>query len=235
MKEVPGFEGQLKINEVGEVWAYPVQTKWKRGKYGKFLQPRIESMGYWSISYRKAIRVHRLLALTFIPNPLNLPEVNHKNGIKTDNRLENLEWCTHRKNIQHAASTGLLGQGKLNAAKVKEIRGLYASGRFSMRGLGKKYGVDGGRITRIVNNKIWTEVACYSNEGTQQETDMLYVCVSDRRLPNLHGYPRRCAFCTEPIGDSYVREVSTKLPYCQVEHFWAHCMRAETLLLEHSA
>ncbi len=87
------------------------------------------SCGYRSISIKgKQFIVHRLIATTFIPNPKNKPEVNHKNGIKTDNRIENLEWVTHEENHIHASINGLTAHGenhykaKLNEFQVRVIR-----------------------------------------------------------------------------------------------------------------
>lgn len=82
-------------------------------KSNKFLMPSIRSDGYAQIniyvggSKSKSIKIHRLIAETFLPNPENKRDVNHINGIKSDNRVENLEWVTHSDNIKHAFQNGL--------------------------------------------------------------------------------------------------------------------------------
>ena len=87
------------------------------------------SYGYRLVSIKgKRFIVHRLIAMAFIPNPENKPEVNHKNGIKNDNRLENLEWVTHEENHIHASINGLTAHGenhykaKLNEFQIRVIR-----------------------------------------------------------------------------------------------------------------
>lgn len=90
---------------------------------------------------RKTEKVHRLVSLAFIDNPFGYPEVNHKNGIRNDNRVENLEWITHKANNEYKSVLETNTFRKILCIETNEV--LNGSGEAS-----KKYGGDAGNIRR---------------------------------------------------------------------------------------
>lgn len=134
----------------------------KRGKE-KILKPWLNN-GYLYVvllidGKRKTFKVHRLVATVFIPNPENKPQVNHINGDKTDNRVENLEWVTGKENMRHAVDTGLNvanrgekhGRSKLTNEQVKYIR--ENPDDLSGGELAEKFGVTQATISSIQTGK----------------------------------------------------------------------------------
>lgn len=159
--DIKGFESRYAVTSDGNVWSHPKNVK--GGHNGKWLKKNYDSDGYLLVglslgkrAVRKQAKVHRLVAEAFIPNPSNYLHVNHKNGDKTDNRVENLEWVTHAQNMHHAKMNSFVAKetargAKLNWQKVKDIR----NSTLSQKALGIKYSVTVATISRVQNYKTW--------------------------------------------------------------------------------
>jgi len=103
-KPIPGYEGRYEVSDIGRVLS---------NRTNRFLKPNIMNHGYACVHLYSGGRqsrvvktIHQLVALAFIPNPHNCREVNHKNFLKRDNRVDNLEWVTRKENVAHAIAAG---------------------------------------------------------------------------------------------------------------------------------
>jgi len=169
IKDIPGYEGIYAATMDGRIWSYPREWKSNKGNRnhsGLYLKPW-RRVRYWVVELSKngekqTLPIHRLVALSFIPNPSGKPFINHLNGDRDDNSVGNLEWCTHAENIQHAYDIGLITprsgenhkMAKLNWPQVREIRYKRKSGKL-LRELAKEYNCDQSTISMIALNKIW--------------------------------------------------------------------------------
>lgn len=158
MKDIQGYEGLYACHPSGKIWAYP---KWNWN--GRFLKTWLIGHGYEMVMLYKNKKpskflVHRLVAMTFIPNFGNLNEVNHKNGKIRDNRVENLEWVTSKQNKRHAWSKKLYKHNKLTDKQIKEIREKYISGGIFQRELAVEYGTTQANISWIIRKKGWSHI-----------------------------------------------------------------------------
>ena len=160
-KDIIGSEGIYRISTLGNVFSILSNCPVKSHLCCGYLIVPLKRGNRTN----KSPKVHRLVAESFIPNLLNLPQVNHINGIKTDNRVENLEWCTAKRNTNHSIEIGLrndIGVNNKNVnyneIQIKEIIIKYNSGNYTQKQLADEYLTSQGHISRIVLKKLWKHI-----------------------------------------------------------------------------
>lgn len=182
-KDIKGYEGLYQVSNLGRVKSLGRFHKFPNGGIYE-IKPRIlknatETSGYLFVAlyngYRKQYKIHRLVAEAFIPNPNNLPQVNHKDLNKQNNRVDNLEWCTASENIKHAFKHGVRKMpdklknmiknfdgennpnSKLKKDEIIDIKTQINNG-ISYKKIAQKYNLNPNYIYLIKNGKVWKNI-----------------------------------------------------------------------------
>ena len=157
-RDLKGFEGHYQISNLGRIYSIKRRTclKIKRLDANKYYQVRLWDSEKSVYVYK---HLHRILAETFIPNPNNLRTVNHINGNKLDNRLDNLEWADDCRQQHHACLLGLkpTTQHVLTESEIIDVYRKYSEGR-SIYSLAKEYGTRKQQIAKLVKGERHKEL-----------------------------------------------------------------------------
>lgn len=211
-KDIKGFEGYYQISNKGNVKSLTRRIQYiSRGKvtfrtqYEKILKQSFCSSGYPIVHLyddveRKNVMIHRLVAIHFLEPETGKDFVNHKDGIKSNNCVSNLEWCTKSENSLHALDNELMFKrgedcnfAKLTDRQVKEIISLrkFGKGKFFSRDIALKYGVSTGYITELTSPRgKWQHLK--SSTSDEELEDIYNQIVTDwnpskfKRTPSKH-------------------------------------------------
>jgi hypothetical protein len=182
IQDIPGYEGLYAVTRDGKVWSYPKKSRVGRnGGFrmdgNKWLKPfkSVSASGkpYHRLSIadangrRKSLLVHRIVAQTYIPNPDKLPFINHLNGATLDNRVENLEWCTAKRNTKHAYDNGWIrtpkqqgernSQAKMTEADARRVKKLSRDG-MGDTAISRETGINRSAVKDITKGKTWRHI-----------------------------------------------------------------------------
>lgn len=170
--QMEGFEGVFDMSNLGRIKSLERLSPYKhsfRKVKEKILTASVNRYNYYkyTLCYNKKytnVLLHRMIAIHFIENPENKPEVNHIDGVTTNNDLWNLEWNTPKENIANAFKLGAMycrkgtrnNGSKMTEAQVLEIREL--KGKMTYPEISKIYGIDVSTIGNIINRKSWNHI-----------------------------------------------------------------------------
>ena len=151
-KDIPEYEGLYQVSSMGNIKSF------SKKKNGKNLIPQKNKKGYYQILLYKnkkpyTKKIHRIVAKAFIPNPDNLPQVNHIDGNKINNCMNNLEWCTNSENQIHAYKNGLEKPRFQRRIKQYDINGNYIKTFEYIRNAQKELNIDGSSISKCCKGK----------------------------------------------------------------------------------
>lgn len=161
-KVIPGFDGLYEASNLGRIRSKARIRRSGVPLRGRVLKPTVSRGGYLQVALtnmdgiRKDMKVHRLVAMAFLSNPENKEQVNHKNGVRNDNRLENLEWCTCSENHRHAfdvlgkvASKPMLNKPATTRKLTREQVEAIKSDTRAQTAIARDYGVSQQTISNI--------------------------------------------------------------------------------------
>lgn len=160
-KTIPEFPS-YEINSLGII---------RNRKTGKIKSQYLANGGYYFVTLHKdneggkPRRVHRLIAEAFIPNPEGKPCINHINGNRSDYSIENLEWCNHQENMEHAFATGLAnntgernGMAKITESIAGKIKYLLAAGGITQQEIANQFSISRSLVLGIKIGRLWRHV-----------------------------------------------------------------------------
>ena len=162
IKDIEGYEGKYAVTDDGRVWSY-LSDRW--------LKPWKSKKGYLHVDLgRKVLKVHRLVASAFVKNDNGMPQVNHLDGDKTNNRAANLEWCDNSHNVKHAWDNGLMyvsdklhdwnkSRRRFIPAEILTIRAMKQGGKFNNSDIARCFKVEPGTIRQIVEGHTYKDVS----------------------------------------------------------------------------
>lgn len=149
-KDINGFDGKYQISDSGQI----------RNSKGKILKGYINNKGYQMVHLRakgidKLVSIHTLVATHYIPNPLNLPQVNHKDEVKVNNNASNLEWCTSEYNVNYGTRNKRVSKTKTNNTyNTKQVVCIETGIVYpSTREAERQTGIDNSQISAVCKHK----------------------------------------------------------------------------------